>query len=200
MTVSSKLPLTIRKAQPEDAAALAPLLVQAMEEFVAEFFPAWPLVQVYPVYEQAIRCSGNQYSYENFLLAEDERGLAGMVGGYDGGMLSQLRQPFLDLVEEKTGRRCIPEDESEPGEFYLDALSVAPGRQGQGIGSLLLGALIEEADSRGFERVGLLVNQENPAALRLYERLGFVHEKKKEVLGSFFFHLVFPTSKLRQLS
>lgn len=52
---------------------------------------------------------------------------------------------------------------------YLDQLAVAPAAFGQGIAGMLLAAA-KQASPRAIE---LLVNQDNPRAIRFYEREGF---------------------------
>ena len=52
-------------------------------------------------------------------------------------------------------------------------LAVSPGRWGEGIGTALLLALVDEAGKRGYEEVLLEVREDNPRARRLYLRHGF---------------------------
>jgi [ribosomal protein S18]-alanine N-acetyltransferase len=52
-------------------------------------------------------------------------------------------------------------------------LAVHPDRWGQGTGTALLTALVDEADKRGYEEVLLEVRKDNPRARQLYLRHGF---------------------------
>ena len=52
-------------------------------------------------------------------------------------------------------------------------IGVVPGRRGDGVGRLLLAALIAEAQQRGTERISLSVEADNPA-IALYVDIGFV--------------------------
>ena len=52
-------------------------------------------------------------------------------------------------------------------------LAVDPARWGEGTGTALLMALIDEAKKRGYEEVLLEVREDNPRARRLYLRHGF---------------------------
>jgi ribosomal-protein-alanine N-acetyltransferase len=52
-------------------------------------------------------------------------------------------------------------------------LAVTPARWGQGTGTALLTALIDEAGKRGYEEVLLEVREDNPRARQLYLRHGF---------------------------
>jgi ribosomal-protein-alanine N-acetyltransferase len=58
-------------------------------------------------------------------------------------------------------------------EAHVSTIGVAPGRQGEGIGSLLLDALLAEADRRRSPVVILEVRADNELAQGLYRRRGF---------------------------
>jgi ribosomal protein S18 acetylase RimI-like enzyme len=59
----------------------------------------------------------------------------------------------------------------QSGRIY--SLAVHPDSRGQGIGEALLRSMVDTLASRGVRRVYLEVDQDNAAALRLYERWGF---------------------------
>jgi len=67
-----------------------------------------------------------------------------------------------------------------PGYGFVDAatpevaIGVARDWRGRGVGGALLDALKSEAKSGGFDALSLSVEPENGAAVRLYERRGFV--------------------------
>lgn len=58
--------------------------------------------------------------------------------------------------------------------FLVDGLFVAPPMRGQGVGSALIDALIEEGVRRGYHELRLEVIEENIRARALYQRKGFV--------------------------
>ena len=60
-----------------------------------------------------------------------------------------------------------------PNESYVQTIAVEPHRQGEGLGTRLLTALIEESLRRGCARLDLEVRADNPTAIALYERHGF---------------------------
>lgn len=55
-------------------------------------------------------------------------------------------------------------------------ISVSPSHRGRGVGTRLIGRLLEWAPRHGVRRVELEVFGNNGRAIRLYERLGFEHE------------------------
>lgn len=69
---------------------------------------------------------------------------------------------------------------SDPGYGFVDAgtpdiaIAVAANRRGKGVGGVLLRALMNAAVSDGFDAVSLSVQKSNHAAIRLYEKNGFV--------------------------
>lgn len=63
-----------------------------------------------------------------------------------------------------------------PDTAFVQTLAVAPAAQGQGLGSRLLGALLDEASRRRHRTVSLEVRADNLTAQRLYDRHGFVRE------------------------
>jgi ribosomal protein S18 acetylase RimI-like enzyme len=63
--------------------------------------------------------------------------------------------------------------EHREGAVWLEAAAVAVPQRGQGIGTSLVGAAEALAAERGFVIVELGVEDSNPKARRLYERLGY---------------------------
>ncbi len=59
-------------------------------------------------------------------------------------------------------------------EGELTNLAVAPNARGQGIGAMLLQAILDECKNRGATSVLLEVRDDNDAAQRLYARFGFI--------------------------
>src|SRR3954454_11189973 len=55
-----------------------------------------------------------------------------------------------------------------PHESYVQTIAVAPAAQGQGLGTRLLTALIDESQRRGCRRLDLEVRADNDVAVALY--------------------------------
>ncbi len=140
----------VRPAGPADGDFLAEMLVAA-----ACWRPGGPIGDVQSV------------------LAQPE--LAHYITGWprpgDMGMVAEDGPPV-----GAAWLRLLPEQ--DPGYGFVDdktpelSIGVVPTHRGQGIGSLLLEALIEAARAQRYQALSLSVEPDNPAR-RLYERHGF---------------------------
>ncbi len=106
-------------------------------------------------------------SHPDLLMYHEEWGRHGDFGvaaEQDGELLGAA---FARLFTDDThGAGYIDESTPELG------VAVADGHRGEGLGSVLLDALASEARAVGMKRLGLSVQQRNPAR-RLYGRLGY---------------------------
>ena len=144
---------------------------------------------IYPVFLELAGRDVAQYSYRNTLIAEVDGRAVGALVGYDGASLEELRSPIYELLERHLGSVPDIEDETSAGEFYLDSLGVLPDYRGMGVGATLLSTMCDMAFEQGYERVGLIVDVDNPDAERLYTSLGFRRVGDKRFLGHAMRHL-----------
>ena len=173
--------LTIRCATADDAPLVAKVVLMALH-----YDESHPL---YGIFQELAARTDAQYSYCNALVAEVDGVVAGAIVGYDGAKLYELREPLKALIKERQGRELDIEDETSAGEFYIDSLAVLPQFRGCGVGRALLNAAAERAFSMGFERVGLIVDFDNPRAEKLYSSLGFVRVNPTTFLGHDMWHM-----------
>lgn len=105
-------------------------------------------------------------------------GIAGIRtddGSFAGGTQADLRAIYGAIGAGWRGFLLqLLADDGGPDRFSLDGLCVADFAQGQGIGTLLLDAICDEARRRGFPAVRLEVVDSNARAQALYRRQGFV--------------------------
>jgi GNAT superfamily N-acetyltransferase len=60
-----------------------------------------------------------------------------------------------------------------PGGCFLGYLFVVPERWGEGLGGVILDAVIGEAKRRGYSRIHLWTHEDNERSHRLYRSRGF---------------------------
>lgn len=173
--------IVIREATLDDAPLVAKVVLMALH-----YDESHPL---YDVFKELAARTDAQYSYCNALVAEVDGTVAGAIVGYDGARLYELREPLLALLRERQGGDIDIEDETSAGEFYLDSLAVLPQFRGCGVGRMLLDAAAERAFAAGHERVGLIVDFDNPRAEALYSSLGFERVNPTTFLGHNMWHM-----------
>jgi RimJ/RimL family protein N-acetyltransferase len=59
---------------------------------------------------------------------------------------------------------------------YIGSLALKPKYQGKGLGLKCMQELIHDLKREGFKRIELIVEADNPRAIKFYERLGFQQE------------------------
>lgn len=179
--------ITIRQATINDAELIAYCVGSAIgEEAVQEHLGANWL----DIIAEIARLEISQYSYRNALIAEINNTPAGAVVAYDGARLDELRTQTLRIIHRYNPDFAFTEDETEAGEYYLDSLCVLPQYRKMGVATRLIDALCEKVFSEGHNRVGLIVDFDNPNAERLYTSLGFKRIKTRNFLGHQMWHLV----------
>lgn len=167
----------VENAQKKDAQEIASLIMEAMtEECCRNFYgPHHTSTEFHAFLTQLVGMKDSQYSYCNTLAAKNEAGdLLGVAVSYDGAELARLRNAFwkgmLDSFQRDFSNMT---DETESGELYLDSFAVRKDCRKQGIGTMLLQATRKKAEKMGIDKVGLLVDDNNPSAMRLYLNFGF---------------------------
>ncbi|MGN1375319.1 MAG: GNAT family N-acetyltransferase [Prevotella sp.] len=170
--------MKICQADIRHSSQIAKLIMQAMNYDCCRFFmgEGHELEEFQSAMTALVTDENTQYSYRNTLVATDEAGLLlGICVSYDGACLHDLRKAFVCMMKERFGRDFSNmSDETQVGELYIDSLAVDPRYRGQGIATCLLEATKSKAADMGLPAVGLLVDEGNPDAERLYARQGFV--------------------------
>ena len=138
------MPTTVRRAQPDDHAAVADLTAGV---YRGEGFSS-------AAYEPALRDVASRAASATVLLAEVDGRLAGAV-----------------TVATRGGEWA---EQSVPGEAVVRMLVVSPDARGSGVGEALVRASLDAARADGCTMVRLSSQEDMLAAHRLYERLGFV--------------------------
>lgn len=147
MAAGSSSPV-VRTATLDDASSLATYAT----ELFAERLPGIYRREA-PTIEQEIEFITSRIAPSNstLLIAEEDGNIVGLLDFLGGSMA----------------------EEAHAGSF---GLSVARDHRGRGIGSMLVGSLIEWAPTVGVSRIEVRAWSTNPRALALYERLGFERE------------------------
>ncbi|MBZ4035555.1 GNAT family N-acetyltransferase [Flavobacterium sp. 17A] len=181
--------MNIRKAEKKDAEKIAPILLLAMEDIIYKFIAKEDYASAKDFLQHFIERENNQYSYQNCFVAEENNEIIGAVNIYKGGDIEELRNPIIEYVRKHYNPEFDPEFETREGEYYIDSLGVNPKYQGKGIGSQLLQFLIDKYVHKNKEVLGLLVEEDNPSAKKLYLKLGFKVVGSKTLVKKNLVHL-----------
>ena len=179
--------ITLRAAREEDApiVAMAVALAIGVEEALHDYCGEDYL----DVLTKLALAENTQYSWRYAIVAECDGVAVGAVVGYDGARLQELREGTFAILRREVGRIPNIDDETEAGEYYLDSVAVVPEFRGCGVGAALVNAFCERAFAEGAECVGLIVEEENDDAEKLYLSQGFTQVGERLFFGHQMHHL-----------
>lgn len=183
LAIGSQTMMIIRKASPQDAANIVTFMLLAMGDIVYKFINEINYGEAKRFLLKFVQQEDNQYSWQNCWVAEMDKEVVAAANVYDGKKLNELRQPVIEEIQTKYNSSFSPEDETGAGEYYIDTLAVDPKYQRQGIGSVMLNFLVDEYVNKQGQTLGLLVEEDNDVAKRLYEKAGFTPVHKRIVFG-----------------
>ncbi len=181
--------MTIRKATSNDAESIATLFMLVLENMVYKFIGETDYNKAKEFLVYFLLKEHNQYSFQNCYIAEIDDEIIGVVNLYNGAEFHELRKPILDHIAEHYATDLHIEDETQAGEYYIDTIAICRSEQGKGIGSKLLNLLIDLYVFQQQQTLGLLVDENNPKAKKLYLKMGFECVGTKKLLGHHLDHL-----------
>ena len=134
----------------------------------------------------------NRYSYQFVDVAEMNGKIVGLLLSYSGREMQSLKFPMarqLFVIYGLPGlfrfvRRSLPlmgVKEAKADEYYINALAVLPGFQGQGIGTQLLHRSENKARTLDLSKCSLTVEIGNRQAISLYKHRGYKIVKTVEI-------------------
>jgi ribosomal protein S18 acetylase RimI-like enzyme len=181
--------IAFRPCNADDADAAVPLIISSGPAAFDYIFADRSPEQTSPFVARAFRDDGMElgHSVHTAMLLEGHLAAVGALwhaGNALPFMLAGARQIYRHYGPV-AGTRVVlrglrMETVVKPprkGVAYLGHFGVAPELRGQGLGTLLIHHLIEQARSQGFTVVALDVSSGNPRAQKLYEQLGFAVKK-----------------------
>jgi len=181
--------MIIREATLNDFSAITTHLLLAMEDIVYKFIGEENPKKAEEFLYHFVSAENNQYSYQNCVVVEENQQVIAAACVYEGARLEELRAPVIEYVRTRHNKNFAPEDETQAGEYYLDSLGVSAKFRGKGIGTKILQFLIDKYVNENHQPLGLLVEEDNTRAMKLYSALGFKTVAKKQLVGKQLYHL-----------
>ncbi len=185
--------MNIRQATKQDCTKIAPLMYQAIHEIAYTLTGSTNTDEVLERLAMWVEKPKNRLSHENIWVAEIEGEVAGMIISYRGDEAEELDRPIREWLTAHGSKEEL-DVETEGFVQYIDSLAVLEAYGGRGIGTKLIEHICTVATERGIPAVTLNVDQANPAAHRLYTRLGFQKEKEINISGARFDYMKKETS------
>ena len=169
--------INVRRALPEDASFLAPLINRAGEGIPKHIWAqmATPGQDLWDVGRARVESENSGISYRQVWIAE--------VGGRRAGCLIVRQQPDVPPpLDPKLPSLFVPLQELEneaPGTGYVYILSTIREMRGRGVGTRLL-SFAERY--RGPNGMSLIVADINVRAKSLYERCGYADVARRRMV------------------
>ena len=182
--------ITIRQAQPQDARAVVPLIIDAIGEIANRLTGEQTASMVEQELTVLFKREDNRHSYLNTFVAVEGEQVLGILVYYNGEQAIQMDSNLVKWLEEKNAPSIAIDQEAHQDEYYIDTVCVAPEARGKGIGTLLIQFAIEQTKQRGFTKLSLNVETQKEDARRLYERMGFVITEPWSIIDEPFHHMV----------
>ena len=181
--------LLIRDGKASDCMVLAELINESAEGAIEYLFSDFKnngsaIQEMSRLLQQEV-----YYSYVNSIVAECAGEIIGSALCFSADGLVINKQMESHYTNEKLRYIRFFVENKINGCWHLDALCVHAKHRNNGVGSELLSAVKDRAKQYGFNSVGVFVFGSNSAAVRFYERHGFMVRKKidtadHEFLGS----------------
>ena len=179
-------PAIIRDAQASDSPFLAQCILAGFHLY--DFESEGPKdKKLYLLLNECIKREDLLYTFKFARIAEVDGAAAGALLSYPGELYRGLRhKTFVELWPDLLRLDAESEQETGPGEFYLDSLAV-----------LLIEDGIRKGIDLGYKQIGLVADVTMPHLIRLYESYGFVTEECRKVLGINFQRMVYTPGRPR---
>lgn len=128
--------MLIRRAKVEDVAETAELISMAWEECAWVLAGTSDKAKVQKVIKTFYQLPNNILSYENVIVAEGKKGVAGLVLAYPSDRYRHLKRLLMDKLPQIYNADLVNFQEkvlpmfkmegAKPGEYYIDSLAVYP--------------------------------------------------------------------------
>lgn len=175
--------MILRDATTSDAPFLAKCIMAGMHFYDFETSPPED-EDIYVRLVGSERTENWLYSYRYTRVAEVDGLAVGSLLSYPGDIYRDLRQKtFSAIWPELSQMEAESDQETGPGEYYLDTLAVLPAYRGHGIGRELLKDGIQKGIRLGFKRIALVADAGMPHLIRLYESVGFLPADHRLAFG-----------------
>ncbi|KNF08941.1 acetyltransferase [Gottschalkia purinilytica] len=182
--------MSIRPGKKEDNIYVPKLILNAIGD-IAKVFTGYEkeddIIDTIGKFYQIDEC---RFSYKNTIVYEKDKKVVGVILGYYSKDVDNLDIPIINHLRKKGIKRDTFDEEFFENEYYIDTVSVNPNYQGRGIAKKLIRAMEDKAKKLEHHTISLIVDINKENAYRLYEKLGYKEDRKIEVYGHPYRHML----------
>lgn len=176
--------LQFRPAGKKEAKAVAELIHLAIGDIAEKLTGQTKTDNIRETLANFFSEENNRLSYQNTMVADIYDEAAGIVISYPGEDSAMLDEPILKRLRKKRrNEEIILDKEADEGDFYIDTLCVNERFRGCGIGTALINQAEKIGKQKGYTRISLNVDRDNPSAKKLYKSLGYHEQKTIQING-----------------
>lgn len=192
----------VRLANADDAEAIAPLFYEIWEDMGVTDLAKTPEQKdlLLASVAKGVREDRGRFGYSRVTVYVDDSqqiqaALASFLAEDEDALGTDTVECILEMgVDFPKGN---PGNEAKPGSYYLDSLCVNPNLRGKGIGSILLREQMMLCAFRT-RPLSLIVDDANPNAQALYERLGFTVGGEQVVFGHMYHSMTYTPEQAKR--
>lgn len=189
--INEKSEKMIRKVEIDEIPRLYPFVLRIFKDMGLPILDKINPVTLEQIIVDAMHSPYYRYGYENayIYLVGDE--ITGVLFGYPGEWEALIDGP-LQASMLKFGfsyKKFLQENETLPGEWYIDTLVIDPDFRRQGIAGKLLSYVEDVAKENDFDRIALNCEMDNGPAHKLYLKSGFVNGTHIVLSGHIYWHM-----------
>lgn len=184
--------ITLRDATPNDAPFLANCVMAAMHLHDFEQPMSSHLGDLHQRLTNSQRQANTLYTYTHSRIALADGQVVGSLLSYSGDIYRQRRrETFERLWPQFMELEQRSEQETEPGEFYLDSMAVLPAFRRRGIAQMLINDGIARGIAQGYVRIALVADAAMPQLQRYYVSLGFEPKGYRRAFDTDFVRMIY---------
>jgi len=198
--------IAIRPAGKDDAFFIARNILSAAGFYGSKAIPADKMSDVFT---EICGMEDTLYSWKRTTIVCVDGSSAGSLTAYDGALYKDLKKKTSDLIRKHVYSDVCSgngddasendltydffanwKDETRPGEYYLDSLTILPEYRYHRLGKILVDHALEVAQGLGFNLVSLIVSENKIWLREYYSSCGFHPEGHLMFFGDTYMRMV----------
>lgn len=181
----------IRKVRKEEIHHLYPFVYRLLSDADSPLLDSIEEDDLTQIIIDAMKSPQYRYGYKHAWICIHDEEIAGVLFGYPGESVPLVDGPLQVALAERgfTPKGIEQHSETQAGEWYLDALVVAPHFRNQGIGQRMLQTIDNIAKDAGYTIIGVNCPSDDEELYRLYIEAGFEDHTKILLENKVYYHM-----------